>query len=254
MKKLAFCLSSTIAVVMLLGFSVGVAQAGKCELPDFDDYEFDIPMDNPYLPIPDLPNLGDVKTYVYEAEDEDGLLLNNIQFSTDTVNILGVTCTVVYDVEWIWVEDLDVWFKLEETKDWHAWDNYGNFWYFGEETVEYLYDDDWEPDGTSTEGSWKAGVNGALPGIILPADPGPGDCVVQEYYEDVAEDMGKVLKVKATCEDLYGNESDECMVMKEWTALEPGNVEHKLYYPGLGLVHIKELKEKTVEVELVDIY
>ena len=43
------------------------------------------------------------------------------------------------------------------------------------------------------------------------------------------------------------------MIMKEWTPLAPGNVEQKIYYPGLGLVYVKELKEKTVEVELVDI-
>ena len=42
-------------------------------------------------------------------------------------------------------------------------------------------------------------------------------------------------------------------IMKPWTALEPGNIEHKIYAPGEGLVFIKELKEKTVEVELIDI-
>ena len=35
--------------------------------------------------------------------------------------------------------------------------------------------------------------------------------------------------------------------------LEPGNVEHKYYTPGVGLVYIEELKEKTVNVELVEI-
>ena len=40
---------------------------------------------------------------------------------------------------------------------------------------------------------------------------------------------------------------------KEWTPLEPGNVEHKYYKQGVGLVLIEELKEKSVRVELVEI-
>lgn len=247
MKKLTFIISSIIAVVILLGFSTGIAQAGPCELPAFDVNNFGSPADNPYLPTGVIGS-----TFVYKAEDEDGLIVNYIQFTTDTIEIWDVQCTVVYDVEYLILED-GTEIILEETEDWHAWDNEGNFWYFGEYTTEYEYDDDWNYLDENHEGSWEAGVDGAEPGIILPADPRPGDCNQQEYYEDEAEDAGKVLKVNEICEDLYGNESEECMVMKEWTPLEPGNVEHKLYYPGTGLVHVKELKEKTVEVELVDI-
>ena len=249
MRKVMCCLTSVMAGVMLIGFSIGVVHAGPCELPDFDADNFTTPplIDNPYLP---LSVIG--YTYVYEAEEEDGLIRDYIHFSTETKMIEGVLCTVVYDVEWIWVEEEGEWFKLEETEDWHAWDNFGNFWYFGEDTIEYLYDDDWTPAGTSTEGSWEAGVDGALPGIILPGEPEPGDCYQQEYYEDEAEDVGKVLRTNATVSTELGDYED-CMVMKEWTKLEPGNIEHKYYAPGFGLVYIKELKEKTVKVELVDV-
>lgn len=249
MKKLLRFLLSTVVGTMFLVSSVGVVQAGKCELPAFKATDFVYPFatGNTYLPLSVIGN-----TYVYEAEDEDGLIVNYIEFTTDKVLILGVTCVEVYDVEYLQLED-GTYVKLEETWDWHAWDNYGNWWYFGEDTIEYEYDDDWHLIGCSDDGAWEAGVDGALPGIILPADPTPGDCYKQEFYEDEAEDVGKVLKVNAKCEDLDGNESEECMVMKEWTPLEPGNVEHKIYYPDIGLVHIKELKGKTVEVELVDI-
>lgn len=253
MKKLTFFISSTITVAIVLGFSIGVVQAGPCDLPGFNVANFGDPVDNPYLPTSVIR-----KTFVYEAEDEDGLIVNYIEFTTDTKVIMGVTCTVVYDVEYLEVEDGPT-VKLEETWDWHAWDNAGNFWYFGEDTTEYEYNDDWEIIGCNNDGAWEAGqdVAGvgsiAEPGIILPADPRQGDCYKQEYYEDEAEDAGRVLKVNETCEYPDGIESEECMVMKEWTPLEPGNVEHKLYYPGVGLVHIKELKEKTVEVELIDI-
>lgn len=253
MKKLSHFLLTTLVMTMILVFSAGAVQAGECELPHFDAVNFATSADNPYLPKSVIGS-----TYVYEAEDEDGLIVNYIQFTSETVQIMGVECTVVYDVEYRQLED-GSYVKLEETWDWHAWDKDGNFWYFGEDTTEYEYNDEWELTGCNNDGAWKAGEDvagvGAIaePGIILPAEPAPGDCYKQEYYEGEAEDVGKILKVKATCEDPDGFESEECMVMKEWTALEPGNVEQKIYFPDVGLVFIKELKEKTVEVELVDI-
>jgi len=85
------------------------------------------------------------------------------------------------------------------------------------------------------------------------ADPKPGDSYQQEYYEGEAEDMGKVLRLNARVSVEYGD-YDDCIVTKEWTPLDPGVIEHKYYAPGVGLVFIEELKEKTVEVELIDIY
>lgn len=239
-------------MVILIGFCIGIVSAKCIEAREIDPSEFDSPQDNTYFPMA----IG--TTYVYWAETEDELIRNEITITSDTVEILGVTCTVIYDVEWVYVEDKDEWFKTEETDDWHAWDNDGNFWYFGEDTVEYLYDDNWDPTGTSTEGSWKAGDDGALPGIVIPADPMPGMCYQQEYYEGEAEDMGKVLRLEASV-SLESEEFDEfldegCLKTKEWTPLEPGSIEHKYYAPGLGLVFIEELKEKTVKVELVEVY
>ena len=199
MKKMMCCL----AMAMVVGFSMGVAQADPCELPAFyaNNFGGSNPVPNPYLP--ESYVIG--KTFVYEAEDEDGLIINYIRFTTDTKVIEGVTCMVVHDVEYLMLED-GTYIKLEETWDWHAWDNFGNFWYFGETTTEYEYDDDWKCIGSNNDGAWEAGedVSGigsiAEPGIILPADPSPGDCYQQEYYEDEAEDVGKVLKLNDKCE------------------------------------------------------
>ncbi len=267
MRKIMCCLTLVMVVFMLLGFSTGVVQAGKCELPYFDASNFLTQEDNPYL---SKGNIG--YTYVYEAETEDGLIRDYQWFYTPLpadphATILGVDITVVYDVEYLWVEDHPggaQWVKLEETWDWHAWDYLGNFWYFGEDTIEYLYEDNWDPADppTSTEGAWEAGVDGAEPGIILLADPHPGDCVQQEYYEDEAEDMGKVLRLNARVSIDYGD-YEKCEVTKEFTPLDPGNVEHKYYCRvgdgdedefALGLVYIEELKGKTVIFELVDYF
>ena len=240
MKRKWYGLSFVVMVVV-----IGTAFVSR-SLPDFDTGNFDAPQDNLYLPMA----LGN--TYRYEAEAEDELIRNEITNTYDTEVILGVTCTVVYDIEWVWVEGKG-WVVLEETDDWYAWDNDWNVWYFGEDTVEYLYDDDWNPIGKSTEGSWKAGEDGAEPGILMLADPRPGDSYRQEYYEGEAEDMGRVLRLNASVSVPHGD-FDDCLKTKEWTSLEPGTIEHKYYAPGVVLVFIEELKGKTVEVELITIF
>jgi hypothetical protein len=235
-----------MVVVMVTAFSIGVVQADNCVLPEFDSANFDNPLPNTYFP------LEPKTTFVYEAETEDEFIQNMVTITKKKKEILGVTCIVVHDVEWVFIEEEDEWFLTEETYDWYALDNLGNVWYFGEETVEYLYDDEWIQIGSTTEGSWEAGVDGAEPGIVVPADPEPGDCYQQEYYEGEAEDRVKVLRLDGIVSTDFGY-FDNCRVTKEWTQLEPGNVEHKYYAPEVGLVFIEELKEKTVEVELVEI-
>jgi len=247
MRKVMCCLTCAIAVVILMGFSIGIVEAKCIEAQAINPADFDSPVNNLYFP----KAVG--TTYVYGAEEDDELIVNEIMITAGTVDILGVSCNVIYDVEWLWVEEKGAWYLIEETYDWHAWDNYGNVWYFGEETYERIYDEDWNWIDTSTEGSWKAGVGGALPGIVMLADPIPGMCYEQEYYEDEAEDMGKVLRLNASVSVEYGD-YDDCLKTKEWTPLERGQVEHKYYAPGLGLVLVEELKEKTVLVELVAIY
>ena len=243
-----YCLTYVITIVMLLGFSIGIVEAKCLDAPQtINPADFDTPQDNTYFPMA----VG--TTYVYMAETEDELIRNEITITSGTEVIMGVTCIVVYDVEWISVDDGNTWIIIEETDDWHVWDNDGNVWYFGEDTKEWVYDDDWNFLYTTDEGSWRAGDDGALPGIIMLADPTVGSCYQQEYYEDEAEDMGKVLKLNASVSVEYGDFED-CLKTKEWTPLEPGEIEHKYYAPGVGLVFIEELKGKTVNVELVDVY
>jgi hypothetical protein len=66
----------------------------------------------------------------------------------------------------------------EDTHDWYAQDIFGNVWYFGEYT-QALTDTGW-----STEGSWEAGVDGALPGIVMFADPAwlSGKLTTRNFY------------------------------------------------------------------------
>lgn len=247
MKKLIRFLSSTIAAVMLLGFSIGVVQAGPCELPDFASASFTDPLsiNNPYWPL--VPGTA----FIYEPVPNEDDVVNTIAVTRDTKTITvdgeSIECRVVYDIE-----EVDG-VLMEETYDWYAQDDAGNIWYCGEDTIEYFYDENGDLAGTSTEGSWEAGVDEALPGYLILAEPEPGACYQQEFFEDEAEDRAKVLRLNAKVTLENGDSHEDCLVTKEWTKLDPGNIEHKYYAEGIGLVLIEELKEKSVRVELVEI-
>ena len=58
---------------------------------------------------------------------------------------------------------------IEDTFDWYAQDAEGAIWYLGEDTAEFE-----NGQIASREGSFEAGVDGALPGIPIPARPEPG--------------------------------------------------------------------------------
>jgi len=134
----------------------------------------------------------------------------------------------------------DVWANLspaETTYDWYAQDAAQNIWYMGEDT--------WDGD---SGGSFIAGCDGAEAGIVMLGKPAKGDFYQQEFYAGEAEDWGKVLNF-VPINDL------ECLKVKEWNPLGPGNVEHKYYCSDAvsgQLVLIEELKGKTVIVDLID--
>jgi hypothetical protein len=137
---------------------------------------------------------------------------------------MGVAVTVVHDTVRVDGE------LVEDTHDWFAQDADGAVWYFGEESKDY-------ENGTlvGTKGSWEAGVDGALPGIVMPAEPKAGFAYRQEYYRGEAEDMGEVARVAQRASVTFGAFRD-LVVIREWNPLEPDVVEEKYYAPGVGLV------------------
>ena len=118
----------------------------------------------------------------------------------------------------------------EDTFDWYAQDAHGNIWYMGEQTAEY------ENGKVATRaGSWEAGVDGAMPGVALPADPVDGMSYRQEYMKGNAEDAGEVLSVQEQAESPAGHYTD-ALLTKDTTPLEPMVAEYKLYAPRVGPV------------------
>jgi hypothetical protein len=155
---------------------------------------------------------------------------------------MGVKCREIADK--VYVDG----FLEEDTLDWFAQDELGNVWYFGEDTREL----DQAGNVVSTEGSWEAGVDGALPGILMEARPRVGDTYRQEFYPGVAEDMATVLALNKTVKVPFGTFRD-CLQTKEFTPLEPGQFESKYYAYGVGFIRSVLVKGGKEELNLVRI-
>jgi hypothetical protein len=163
-----------------------------------------------------------------------------VDVTQDTKVILGVTCAVVRDV----VKEGDE--VVEDTEDWFAQDINGNVWYFGEISQEFE-----NGELVSLEGSWKAGVDGAKPGIIMKAAPQVGDVYRQEFLLGEAEDVAEVLSLTGSAVVPAASCDGNCLITKDYTPLEPDGEENKYYAPGIGL--ILEVNVETGErVELVE--
>jgi hypothetical protein len=203
--------------------------------PTIDPSEFSTTIDNPYLPwVP-----GTV--FTYEGTSDGEAETNVVTVTDQTRVIMGVTCVAVDD-------RVEVAGELEErTTDWYAQDADGNVWYFGEDSKEYS-------DGhvTSTEGSWLAGVDGALPGIVMEADPQVGDAYRQEFLSGEAEDLAQVERLRQHVSVDYGS-FDDALLTREWTPLEPCVAEEKWYAPGVGFVKSRMTSGGQEDVQLVSV-
>jgi hypothetical protein len=184
-----------------------------------DQANFVAVVDNPWFPL--IP--GTTFTYRGVAEGESTTDILTVTHRTRVVD--GVTCTVIKDI-------VRVRGVLEErTEDWYAQDSDGNVWYFGEDTAEL----DRKGRVTSTAGSWESGVDGARPGIFMPADPAIGVSYPQEQFPGEAEDWFVVMFTGMRAKVPAGTWTDT-LVTGEWTPLEPGIVGEKWYAKGVGQV------------------
>ena len=189
---------------LLLATSVVAAQPG-----------FVAHVTNPWFP------LKPGTTFVYTGEKDGQSGRDVVSVLPGTKLIQGVRCTPVRDLLYLHGR------LAERTTDWYAQDARGNVWYYGEETAELNK----AGKVTSREGTWRAGVDGAKPGIFMPAHPKVGQSFRQEYLKGHAEDHFEVIRL-----------AGRSMMTKEWTPLEPDTLDHKLYKRGTGLV-----KEETVK-------
>ncbi len=207
-------LAATVAVAALCAAGAAGAQTPR----------FVHTIDNPWLPFP--PGAQ----WVYRGVKDGKSSRDVVKVTGRMRTIAGVRCLAVDD-------RLYLHGVLEErTTDWYAQDAKGAVWYFGEDTAEL----DAKGHVTSREGSWQAGVHGARAGIVMPARPRVGQTFRQEYLAGHAEDHFRVLSIAASVHVPYAS-SRHALLTKEWTPLEPGVIDHKVYLRGIGIV-----KEETV--------
>lgn len=87
----------------------------------------------------------------------------------------------------------------------------------------------------SRAGSWLAGENGAVPGLIMPGTFLLGSRYFQEIAPDAAMDRAKNSRMGLTVNTPAGTFSD-CVKVVETTPLEKGERTVKIYAPGVGLI------------------
>ncbi len=214
---------------------VGEARYDPPFTPDRFDGDFrQLSNPNPYFP------LGIGNRWVYLGEGERGV----VEITSDTKLIAGVTCIVLRDL--VYQDGL----LKEATDDWFAAGRDGSTWYCGEEVKDYESfegDKPRRPELVSRDGSFKHGQDGDKAGIIMPARPRAGQVYQEEFSLGNAEDVSEILSVnyafgaggaldnlvpRDLALRLCGNR--DCVVTKNYSAMEPGIYALKYYARGIG--------------------
>jgi hypothetical protein len=203
--------------------------------PSIDPANFVATIDNPYWPL--KPGTA----FHYEGVRGTTRQTDDEVVTHETKQILGITSTVVRDT----VSEHGA--PVERTFDWYAQDRQGNVWYMGEDSFELK-----NGQFVKASDSWESGVDGAQPGIIMPANPQPGDAYRQEYYPPgEALDEARVLRLNGSVKVPYGLFSG-VLVTSERSPLEP-QTEQKYYARGIGEVEERVVAGHHEEFQLVSV-
>jgi hypothetical protein len=162
--------------------------------------------------------------WVYRVTDySNGSTMREVIKATDQTKLIadGIRARVVSDV----VREHGK--PVEVTRDWYAQDKRGNVWYFGEDTTAY------EHGKPTDNGTWEAGVDGALPGVALPAKPRVGLSYREEYSKGVAEDQSRVLALHEQATAPAGH-FENTLMTEDFSPIEPDVSEIKFYARGNG--------------------
>jgi hypothetical protein len=188
---------------------------------ELDPAEFTTEIDNPYWPM--QPG----SRWAYRETDTEGTVQRVVVTATDRTKRIanGIEARVVHDVVSEHREPVEI------TDDWYAQDADGNVWYLGEKTAEYE-----NGKVVTGAGSFEAGVDGAQPGIIMPADPQPGLDYRQEYYAGEAEDEAAIVTVGEEQVQVPAGRYTDVVMTRDTNPLEPKIQELKFYARDVGPV------------------
>jgi hypothetical protein len=149
-----------------------------------------------------------------------------VTFTTPSGRTMTVRTRVVRETEWVDGELVEVsrnfFARCRETN---------SVIYFGETVDNY---DDGEI--VNHDGSWRAGLNGALPGMFMPGTFLLGSRYYQEVAPGVALDRGEDTAMGLTVTVPAGTFQGcvEVLDTDELSPRDPGDI--KVYCPGVGIV------------------
>jgi hypothetical protein len=216
------------ALVAVGGLTAYGAAPGDDGLPQgsepvaLDPADFTLQIDNPYLP------LRPGSRWVYRETTTKGARQRVVVTVTRRTKRIanGVRARVVRDVA------TDHGKPVEVTDDWYAQDKAGNVWYLGEDVRNYR-----NGKLVDREGSFEAGVGGAQAGVVMPAQPRPGQSYRQEYAKGEAEDTGAIVAVGDDRVQVpAGFFAKDVLMTRDLAPTEPKTEELKFYVRGIGEV------------------
>jgi hypothetical protein len=208
------------------------APAGPLGVLDrVDAADFVAVVDNPWFPL----RPGTVWTYIG---------VKNAKQATEIMTVLPQT-TVIDGVPCVALQD-DVTLnqvRVERTVSYYAQHRDGGVWFFGEDEHQV----DRQGNVRGIEGSWRAGLDGAGPDLLMPAAPAKGNV----FDERTAELHITVLGTDEAVDVPEG--SHQAVLMEEADPTEPGLLAHKYYVRDIGMVRdvsvggpLEELKLQSV--------
>jgi len=203
--------------------------------PAIDPANFVKTVNNPYYP------LKSGRTFTYTGKKEKLSLRKEVVVSKKTRVVMGVTCTQVADSVWVSGK------LAQKTLEWYAQDKEGNVWYFGADAKQYT-----SGKITGSAGSWQAGVNGAMPGIIMLANPTRGDTYRQSYLKGTIEDMGYVVSLDGALKVPYHAYKD-LLITLQWSNLTPDIIENRYYAKEVGFIYSELVQGGTGELKLAKV-
>lgn len=213
-----------LAALAALALAAASPAAADPVLPSFDEGDF---TGNPVITHSYFPVVeGQSRTYEGAPADEEFVLTGLGSGPT----ILGVKTFTLRD------RAFEGGLLVEDTFDYYAQDRSGNVWYFGEDVTNYVYDRNGNLTGTNSSSSWRAGVNGALPGYIMPANLAVGFNYYQEHApNDDALDQATTFALLPAF-TAGGIGYSNVLQVLETSELDPKARGFKYYAPGVGLI------------------
>jgi len=222
-----------IAAACLIAGAAGLADAATTAIPGKKTFTTEFNIEgctfvttgrNPYFVL----DPGHKAIFRGVEDDEEVEAWITVTPDEQTINLPGIgniETRVVEEREW--VDGV-----LEEvSRNFYAiCEQTNSVFYFGEDVDIY-------EDGqiVSHGGAWRAGQNGAQPGIFMPGTFLLGSKYYQEIAPGVALDRAENVEMGLTV-DVPAGHFTGVVRIKETNPLDPNGKEFKLYAPGVGVI------------------